>query len=493
MAFQQWQLYQHSSATSLLMSIKIVSLISMICWSEAILSNEFADDDEDYNETEVALIASVKTSTAVQISPATIRSNSLELAFGQSVSLSLPWHAYVSFSAIRKGEREGKEGERVHEEILSLNEFWLGWGLIDETGFTLRLGQQSVDEDRGFWWDDSLDGIQFFGESGKLGLMFAFGAVAQDFRLRPVSRDVSDQELYWFLGRSSYEIQEDFWFDVFLTHKEDRSGSPTIGAELDEDLVDEIDDSLSWLGLRLERNMGLGKWGDFGFIVDLAFMRGLREELYEQEDQPEAAAAAVLAQRMNVDTAEAQNNSEEEQETVTVGGVNRIDAQGWAYETGIFWSPAQAGNLEFRLGYARGSGTSSNQAVGSNTFMQTGLHDNDSDSRSYGAIYSPDLSNISILSASMLVEFGHNVFLGIQHNRFRRLEVDDEFLDVGVGLDNDSLSHRLGFETGILAGVEFESGLSMELIASRFTTQEAYGEYTGRNFNLVEFSVGYTY
>ena len=372
----------------------------------------------------------------------------------------------------REQEPDDPDGTVEREWDLRRGETWLYSGGWLDNRLALQLGRQNFYETRQWWWDANLDSARLYLFTPRTH--FELGAGQE---LAPVSRDdervnPEDDDVVRVLGRLLVSYADDHRVALYGLYRHDRSETQQPGDVIDEDVEDEEDADLGWLGLRLLGEWDLGRAGDLAYWLDGAGVAGTVDQVDFDDLDP--------GRRV-------------------VDSVERRDVRGWAVDVGLSYESRLPGRLALNLGYARGSGDSDPDDHVERSFRQTGVHDNESSFRGessfkyYGELLDPELSNLQVFTAGIGVTFLEDSSLDLVFHQYRQVNAADRLRDAELDADPDGLDPDIGRGLDLILAVEEWDALEFEVMGSVFEAGDAFGDDAGRRSArvMVEVSLGF--
>ncbi len=398
---------------------------------------------------------------------------------------------------------------------LSRDEFWLFYGNLFDSPFSLQLGRQRFSEDREWWWDRDFDAVRLrFDEA----LVHAEIGVGED--LLPVTVDEhghevikpEEQDILRVFGHASWEWAPRNTLGLFALYQYDHSsdlpvancnrdlfrpspfgvpispgdniddrlqtflGSPPIfqdGCISDED-ADESDANLTWFGLGVDGRRKLGRAGTLYYWGQLAGVAG-NEKFYNFDSRGFTAGSVLQPKGVRP-----------YQRRVARVFENRV--LGFGSDLGLTLETHLPGQPRFTVGYAYGSGEPASSNETDQGFRQTGLQDNNDKFRGvnsfryYGELLDPELANLHIATVALgfPVPGLRNSSLELVYHYYRQAEVTDYFRDVSFGRDPNSdafdfgMDPDIGQEWDVILGIEEWERWEIELIGAAFQLGDAF-------------------
>ena len=124
------------------------------------------------------------------------------------------------------------------------------------------------------------------------------------------------------------------------------------------------------------------------------------------------------------------------------------------------------------------------------SFRQNGLQ---GDSESFGELYQPELSNLSVDIVGIAWELSNGVELALIRYDYEQRELAEEMRDVSIEVDTTGESRDLGSEIDLVLTVDARAGLELILTLAEFDPGRAYGEYSGETSNLIKFELDFEF
>lgn len=356
-------------------------------------------------------------------------------------------------------------GEALTDEFATINELWVGWR-PPSTSPSFWFGRKAFSDQTGWWWDEELVGLGATGKTDSLSFSVHLATSMDDWTTLDTESEPEDNGIIYLLGHIDFLLSDAWTASTFFTHKQDRSDSYQQLQTISESRFDEIDDSLSWLGIRHQYVSAPANIGELTWDFDIAYMKGSRTRYSLEEDEEEEADQEVTEP----------DNQETAQEVAEVAGSVDESLSGWAVSGAVTWQPRFSSKTQFRLGYAVGSGTRRNHSNRRNTFQQTGLQSNESDTLYYGVLVDPELTNLQIGSFLASHDLSSDSTLHFQYNHYRRNSISDDSLEWDIDLEPETSDKFLGFEAAIIVDYYFGNNLTGSVTAARFEPGNAFAE-----------------
>ena len=380
------------------------------------------------------------------------------LRFDQEFQLrwSYRYNDWISFLLEGKvlGEHElytGGGGRRSEVEP-ERGETWMRFENLFGRDLNLKIGRQSFDEPRRWWWDDDLDavGVRYRNDPW----LFELG-LGQELPRKSLleSLEPENQGVFRVLARANWWYFKDHAMDLFFSYHSDRSATPSIGALVPADREDPSDASLWWGGLRASgkwpatQNSELSYWADFAVVLG-------NEKLLDLDDAGGNKSVVVSRQNQQV--------------------------LGWAVDVGARWDTQFPGQPLFTVGYAIGSGDKRPGKAPDRSFRQTGLQSNDEEFRTYGELLRPELSNLSIPVAAVQFPILWRSHVEFAYRHFRQVHAAPFLRDARIEAEPNGVKKNIGHEWMLYSAIKQWKNLEIELVGAAFKAGNAYGALSGK-------------
>lgn len=410
--------------------------------------------------------------------------STLELAVSSELRLTESYAGY--FEILATAEYLALETDPdTRTDFLELSEFWIGWSWENQNTTQLWIGRRELEDSIGWWWGENVNGLGLLisDSAEQPGLELALIETTQAWTSQPQPDDPEEDSIFHLLGTYHQPLPGGAAVSSFVAVQRDQSATFKSGDLVSETDFDESDSNLIWAGVRYRRTTSITNVGKFSALVDAAYMTGneVRSLLIEEgEDEDESDTAA----EDEVDPAP--------QKGQQVDRTVRESLSGWGTNLQLTWNPSFSSHSAVHIGYAYGSGTDRSQRLGSNTFRQTGLQSNESDTSYYGHLSDPELSNLQVLTALITHRFEENSGLFLQYNWYQRASRYDDTIEFDLDLDIANNHKDIGSEATIGLKHQFSGGLLAELTLSRFNPGTAVAP-TAKNIDQYEFTIKYEY
>ncbi|MCB1783655.1 MAG: alginate export family protein [Alphaproteobacteria bacterium] len=370
------------------------------------------------------------------------------------------------------GEAAGRK------DFLELRQYWVQVDNLfgDYSPFAVRAGRQRIKEDRGLWWNRDLDAVSLMYDATLFDAQLTVGQNLAEYRTSDDSFLQDDQDILRVLGETSWQWRYGQFLESRFAYQNDYSGMESAGIIIPSDDRDESDADLFWFGVRAQ--------GDLG---------GLQPKLEPTRVNYRVDVMGVTGHD------EVQSSTSGPGSNRTVTGVSDKDVLGWALDAEVNVPvPVSVASQEpvFILGYAFGSGDDDSTDGTDHAFRQTGLDGNTSrpgtasgSIHNYGSVLRPDLSNIHVMTAGVVVPVSQaSDVTGLYH--YYRLDEKATSLStsgidaslngtdkgLGQGLDvmfNSNLTKEFGLPDQTVERVDFKATLGA------FRGGNAYGAGDG--------------
>ncbi len=340
-------------------------------------------------------------------------------------------------------------------------EFSIGDTLIakefvgDAYSIRTTLGRQSLSDDTGWWWDDSLEALQFVAQtddwSANIGVGRSFSDTSGE-----VTGLADDEKPALLLGGVGYDWSDDHSVSAHIFQP------VRFGDQKDDDDV-----RISWYGLGIA-----GQWTDGGqqrtsYRLDLAAIDGQMTVENDEDDEDELGAVS-----------------------------EPMSASGWAADMAIDHkfdlplSPTVSAGIALT---SKGDVTAPGHRK---LFRQTGLQANEvsignSSIDRYGSVASPELSNLRVLSLVSSFDLNNGGNLAFAYHKYEQRLASDTF-NSSLDDDPDGESIKLGQAFEISAelphNTTFGDNATVSLSAGVFEKGSAFGEQRGERIYSVGMS-----
>jgi hypothetical protein len=343
-------------------------------------------------------------------------------------------------------------GGRRSEVEPERGETWVRFENLFSRDLSLKLGRQSFEEPRRWWWDDDLDAAGLKYRTGSW--LFEFGA-GEELPRKSLLEDFEpeNKRVMRVLARANWLYFTDHAVDLFFLHHHDRSPTQSIGALVRADREDPSDARLWWGGLRASGRESVTHNSELSYWVDVGLVLG-DEKLLDFDD---AAGNKKL---------------------VTSRRKQRV--RGWAVDVGGRWESHLPGEPIFTLGYAIGSGDKNPDGGTDRAFRQTGLQSNDEEFRTYGELLRPELSNLSIPVLAVQFPIFWKSHIEFAYRYFRQVHAAPFLRDARIEAEPNGVNKNIGHEWMFYSVIKQWKDLEIELAGAAFKAGNAYGARSGK-------------
>jgi hypothetical protein len=342
----------------------------------------------------------------------------------------------------------------VSDLYVERGEMWLASEDIAGSGVSFDVGHLDFEDDRLWWWDEELDGARVGYEHGAFSVEATIARELLPERSDKGYVDPDHEGVLRFLGEASWDWGVGHAVDLFFVHQDDRSQTERPGDVVRTRREDDSDARLTWLGLRLMGITVLPSQAAFGYWLDGAWVFG-RERVLEFEEITRGRSVV-----------EARNSR---------------DVGGFAVDAGVIVILPLPAEPRAYLGYAFGSGDSSQGEGNDGSFHQTGLQGNESGFGGverfshYGVALDPELSNLSIPTIGVGFSLLRSSSLDLVYHHYRLVEHADALRDARLEFELNGESRELGDEIDVVLALEEWERLEFEFVGAAFRASQAFG------------------
>lgn len=375
--------------------------------------------------------------------------------------------AYLFFSGALIDETETLESSGKDERVSGLERKEIGFGYLfgEAVRSELKIGRVEFvsASEWWLWWDEELDSISLDSTYGDFELRLG---LAEEQARESTGVDFIDPELEGVrrtLLSLDWEFKAGHSLILYYLDQSDNSQSFNVGEFEDFDKIDEEDSDLSWTGLSYLGEFDNESVGEIEVELHAARVSG-DERVYEFDDPAGGLSEVVDREQKSVD--------------------------GSAQSILVSWTPAALDDWRFILGKATGSGDSNPGDNRDKAFRQTGLQ---GDSESFGELYQPELSNLTVDLIGVEWEISAGVEIALRRYVYQQRELADEMRDVSIDVDLSNTSRDLGREIDLMITIEARDGLEIVLTAAEFDPGSAYGNLSGETSNYINFEIAYEF
>jgi hypothetical protein len=344
-------------------------------------------------------------------------------------------------------------GGRRSEFEPERGETWVRFDQLFGRDLTLKIGRQNFEEPRRWWWDDDLDavGLRYRRDSWSFDL--GAGRELPRKSLRENYSDPEHEGVFRALARANWRFFNNHGLDLFFLHHHDTSPTPSVGAVVKADRVDDSDARLWWGGIRASGREPAATYGELSYWADAATVFG--KETYLDLDNLSGNREVVTAR-------------------------DKRYVRGWALDVGVRWASQFPGEPLFTLGYAIGSGDKNPEQGSDRSFRQTGLQSTDEEFRIYGELLQPELSNLSIPVVAVQFPILSKSYIEFAYRHFRQVHAAPFVRDGRIKADPIGIKKNIGQEWMLYALVRQWKNVEIELVGAAFRSGNAYGALSGK-------------
>ena len=382
----------------------------------------------------------------------------------QEIQLQLSYRASERLSALGeikwRAEQQtyANETSRLSETEGDRGETWLYWQRPFDSNASIKIGRQNFAEPRQWWWDEDLDALRFdyIGHSWHLMLGIAEALARKTSREKFI--DPQDDQVLRLLAHAGWRLSSSLQFSLFYLHQNDHSKQPSLDSLVETRRIDDSDADLRWAGLRVSGDINPSQHTILRYWLDNAAVSG-NEVVFEYGNET-AGMSPVTARRQQ-----------------------RV--RGHAVDMGLIWSPTPALGPTLALSHARGSGDKNLNDDTDRAFRQTGLQDPTQEFRYYGELLRPELSNLSITTATIGFGVTPKSRLTLGYHQFRQVHPAAFLRDARIDLRPTGQDTDLGREISLLVEIREWQDLKVVLAAASFQAGRAFGPAAGERANSV--------
>jgi len=376
--------------------------------------------------------------------------------------------AYVEIKGVQQTEVYSSDDELESAQALVRGEAWFYMHdfLIDNLG--LQIGRQNFADHREWWWDTSLDAVRLIYDRGRINAELAVGKeLWRVSTLEDIEPD--EKDILRVLSRFSWAWIQGQNLELFGLLHRDSSGQSGLGVIVDEDLEDESDADLFWLGARASGRIASLPFGKIYYWADGARLSG-------NDTVSEFSDAGIDFSRLDA--------------------LIPVSVSAWAYDAGLTWRFPDAGELSITLGFGRGSGDADLSDGIDGNFRQTGLHDNNGKFRGvdrfryYGEVLRPELSNLDIFTFAIGRRFLQDSSIEAIYHRYTQADAASFMRDAAIRTDPSGLSTDIGSEIDLVIGFEEWNHFELEIVGGVFLPGDAF---TGADGSALILDAKFTY
>ncbi len=353
------------------------------------------------------------------------------------------------------GESELYDGGHSRQSVFRLErgETWVRFEKLFAADVSLKVGRQTFEEPRRWWWDDDLDALQlrYRGDSWS----YEFGIAREMAPLSTLESfiDPENENVIRVLGRLDWRYASNHALALFFLHQNDLSSTPSPGATLNRNREDSSDARLWWAGLRAIGMAPVNGYGEVFYWADTAIVAG-KEKLLD--------FTSATDRKIRVDSRD------------------RRKVLGWAIDLGTRWASPLPLDPLFTTGFALASGDRNPDRGRDQSFRQTGLQSNDEQFRTYGELLRPELSNLFIPVFAVEFPIFSKSHLEFAYRHFRQLYAVPFLRDARLQADPRGIKKNIGQEWMIYFGIKEWENAELELVGAAFRAGNAYGSSSGQ-------------
>ena len=344
-------------------------------------------------------------------------------------------------------------GGRRSEFDPERGETWVRLDRLLGRDLSLKIGRQSFEEPRRWWWDDDLDAAGLRYRNDPWSFDFGVGRELPRKSLREKFIDPENEGVFRVLARSQWQYVKNHALDFFFLHHNDRSRTPSVGALVKADREDDSDARLWWGGIRASGAKPMALRGELSYWADLAAVFG-KEKILELDSAP--GNRLIVTER------------------------RKQQVRGWAIDVGGRWATELPSRPVLILGYAVGSGDKNPERGADRAFRQTGLQSNDEEFRTYGELLRPELSNLSISTLAVQWPIFSRSHVEFAYRHFRQVHAAPFVRDGRIDAEPNGRNKNIGQEWMLYSLVKEWKKIEIELVGAAFRAGSAYGPLSGK-------------
>ena len=348
--------------------------------------------------------------------------------------------------------------ESVHDIFVERGEMWLYSENIAGSHVNLDVGRLDFEDDRHWWWDDTLDAVRVAYERETVEISFAVARELGSDRSDWSDVEPQHERVLRLIGEASWDWSRNHALELFVLHQDDRSHSERPGQIVSSDREDDSDARLTWLGARLMGVFELENNGMLGYRLDAAGVFGdERLALFEEVSRKQSEVEEVFHR----------------------------DVSGWGLDAGATWILPLAWEPRLYAGYAFGSGDSHPETGNDRSFRQTGIESNEAgfggveQFPNYGLVLDPELSDLGILTLGAGITLLRSSSLDLVYHYYRLAEPTFFLPDSRLEAELDGESRSLGHGLDLVLAIEEWERLEFELAVGAFRADHAFGDEQG--------------
>lgn len=380
----------------------------------------------------------------------------------QEIQLQLSYRANERLSALGEikfqAEQQAYADEtlRRSEKEVERGESWLYWQRLFDSDAAIKIGRQNFAEPRKWWWDDDLDALRFDYTRGSWHLMLGVAEALARKSSREHFIDPEEEDVLRVLGHADWKLSSSLQFSAFYLRQRDHSTRPSLDGLVKTARADDSDADLRWIGLRAAGDIDLSPGGALTYWLDTAAVAG-DETVFEHQTETAGMSRVTSRQQQRV--------------------------RGHAVDLGLIWNPSVARKPTMAVSHARGSGDKNLNDDTDRSFRQTGLQDPTQEFRYYGELLRPELSNLSITTATIGFGVTARSRLTLGYHRFRQVDPATFLRDARIDLRPTGRDNDIGREISLLVEVREWENFKVVLAAATFQAGNAFGAAAGERAN----------
>jgi hypothetical protein len=374
---------------------------------------------------------------------------------------------YICLEIYYEGEFETEIDMKETVYAIDREEMWLFVGNLFDTGLSLQIGRQEVEEARQWWWgDEELDAFRLHYDRDNLHGEFLVGQELAKSTTAEKHIDPEKKDLLRVMGQLAWAWKEDHRLDAFFLYQNDHSSSQTPGEIINEKSEDPSDADLLWIGGRVSGQLSTESFGKIQYWIDAAIVSGEEDFIEFEEGEDGFSEVSSLVRR---------------------------DVSGWGFDMGFTWWTDLKGRPYFNLGYAWGSGDRQSDPAKDKSFRQTGLHGSEDRFAYYGILLDPELSNLNILTASVGFQFRESSFVELAYHDYNQVKSSSFLRGAEIEEDLEGSSRRVGHEWDLVVVVDDWENIELKFFGSVFRAGAAFDSLSGNKAYYTGFEVNYRF
>jgi len=374
---------------------------------------------------------------------------------------------FICLEIFYEGDFQTEKGKRDTVTAIDREEMWLFVGNLFESGFSLQIGRQEVEEARQWWWgDEELDAFRVRYDRRLLHAELLVGQELAKSTTAEKRIDPEDEDLLRVMGQLAWGWEEDHRLDAFFLYQYDHSSRHSLGEIISEKFEDPSDADLLWIGGRASGQLCTEKSGEVEYWLDAAGVFG-KEEIFEFE--------------------ETENGRSQ------VSSHIRRDVTGWGFDVGLTWWTDIRGRPFLNFGYAWGSGDRQSDPGKDQSFRQTGLHGSEDRFAYYGILLDPELSNLQICTASLGSRFRESSLIALVYHDYRQVKTSSFLRGAEIEADLEGSGRDVGHEWDLVIIIDDWENLELKFFGALFRAGSAYGSLSGEKAYYTGIEMNYRF